>query len=259
MSALPAAYMAEVATFALATSRLAGTIGTAPFPGNHVPMRVKVGLVLVLGWLSSSTVAPARVGLDFRLLPLAASELALGILIGVTFRFTFACAEVMGASFTQSLGLSSAHVFDPMLETEDAVPGRIATMLAMLLALGLGTHRVVIGYLLESFRALPIGSGTSALSATPLLVDYAGAALEAGVRLALPTAAVALAVQITLALVARASPSLQIFSVGLALTVGAGLLTIVGGIDDVARGIGGELALLGPRLEQVLDAAGGAR
>jgi flagellar biosynthetic protein FliR len=254
---LPEAWLAEVATFALATSRLAGMIATAPFPGSHVPMRMKVGLLLVLAWLATSSIPAAHIALDLHLIAFAAVELSLGLLVGITFRITFSCAEVMGSSFSQSLGLTSAHVFDPMLETEDAVPGRIGTLLAMTLVLGLGTHRVAIAYLLESFRALPIGSAISVTQATTLLVDYAGAALETGVRLALPVAAVALAVQVTLALVARASPSLQIFSVGLALSVGAGLLAIMGSLDDLALGLASELGQLGPRIDHVLEAARG--
>lgn len=256
---LPAAWMAELATMALATSRLGGMVMTSPFPGNHVPARIKVGLVLVLGWVAIGSI-PAASGLtlDLRLAGLAGAEVALGLLVGITFRITFSCAEVMGSSFSQSLGLTSAHVFDPMLESDDGVPGRIATLLAMLLVFGLGAHRVAISYVLESFHALPVGHALSVTQAAPLLVDYAGAAIAAGVRLALPVAAVGLAVQVTLALVARASPSLQIFNVGLALSVGAGLLAMIAGLDDLTAGMAGELQQLGPRLEHVLEAVGGA-
>ena len=112
--------------------------------------------------------------------------------------------------------------------------------------------------MLESFHALPVGRAVAVTQATPLLVDYVGAAIEAGVRLALPTAAVALAVQVTLALTARASPSLQIFSIGLALSVGAGLLVVWASLDDIALGIAVELERLGPRIDGVLVAAKGA-
>lgn len=255
---VPEPWLAEGATFALAFSRLAGMVATAPFPGNHVPARVKMGLLLTMAWLASSGMPVAKLTFDLHLAGLAAGELALGILVGITFRITFSCAEILGASLSQSLGLTSAHVFDPMLESDDGVPGRLATILAMLLVFGLGAHRVAIAYLLESFRALPVGQSLTVTQATPLLVDYVGSAVEAGVRLALPTAAVALAVQVTLALTARASPSLQIFSIGLALSVGAGLLVVWASLDDIALGIAVELERLGPRIDQVLVVAKGA-
>ncbi len=256
---LPNAWLAELSTFALATSRIGGMAVTAPFPGSHVPARVKVGFSLVLAWLAASSMPSAPLSLDLRLLGLAVGELALGLLVGLAFRVTFSCAEIMGSNFSQSLGLTSGHVFDPMLETDDGVPGRIATLLAMLLVFSLGAHRIAIAYLLESFRALPVGDAIRVAGAAPLLIDYVGAAIEAGVRLALPVAAVALAVQVTLALVARASPSLQVFSVGLALSVGAGLLAILASLDDIAMGLAAELGQLGPRIDRVLEAARGVR
>lgn len=251
---LPAAWLAMLATAALASSRIAGIVLTAPFPGNHVPRAVKVGLVVLLSLLVASIVPPAPgVGLDLRLLGFATTEIAVGLLVGFTFRLTFACAEVMGGTFSQSLGLTFGHVFDPTLGSDDAVPGRIATILGMLLVLALGAHRVAIAYVLQSFHVLPIGGPVSIAGATPLLVDWGGAAIAAGVRLALPVAAVAFAVQVTLALVARAAPSLQIFNVGLAVTVGAGVLAVIASLDDVTAGLGAELAKTGPRIDELLQ------
>ncbi|MDB4943525.1 MAG: Flagellar biosynthesis protein FliR [Labilithrix sp.] len=253
---LPQAWLSELATLALATSRIAGLVVTSPFPGKGTPTEIKVGMVFVFGYLAASTIAPVNLSLDLRLAGLSISEVALGLTIGLTFRITFSCAEMVGSSFSQSLGLTQAHVFDPMLESDDGVPGRIATMLAMLLVFSLGAHRVAIAYVLQSFHALPVGQGFAAIHAVPLLVDYTGSAIAAGVRLGLPVAGVALAVQITLALIARASPSMQIFSVGMALSVGAGMLAVIGSIDDVSAGIAVELGQLAPRLEHVLEAAG---
>ena len=253
---IPAAWMAEAATLALAVGRLAGMVGTSPFPGNNVPTPIKVGMVLALGWVALGSMPAANLTVDLALVGLTASEVAVGLLIGLTFRITFACAEVMGATFSQSLGLTAAHVFDPMLESDDGVAGRIVTMLAMLLVIGLGAHRIAIAYVMQSFHALPVGHAVEVTQASPLLVAYAGEAIAAGVRLALPVVAVGLAVQVTLALVARASPSLQVFSVGMALSVGAGLLAMIGGMSDMTMGIAAELNNLGPRLEHVLEAVG---
>ena len=251
---LPQAWLAELATVGLATSRISGMIVTAPFPGQGVPSQVKVGMVFILGYLAATTMPAANLSLDLKLAGLAVVEVALGIVIGITFRITFSCAEMVGSSVAQSLGLTQAHTYDPMLESDDPVPGRIMTMLGMILVFGLGTHRICIAYLLESFHALPIGQGFAITHAVPLFIDYVGAALAAGVRLGLPVAGVALAVHITLALIARASPSLQIFSVGTALSVVAGLLALMASFDDIASGIASELSQITPRLEHVLQA-----
>ena len=159
---------------------------------------------------------------------------------------------MLGASFAQATGLTFGQVYDPTLGGEDSVPSRVVTLFSMLLFLGLGAHRVALAYALESFRVLPLGHAVEIGAAAPSMVDFLGQAMDAGVRLSVPVMAIALAVQMTLALVARASPSLQVFSVGMGVTVAAGLLAILGTIDDAAVGLAAELEREGPRIEEVV-------
>ena len=245
--------VSEIAAFALAVARVAGVILVAPFPGQSVPNRMKVGLVLILAYLGRAAAPdPFSGGLDLRLLGLACAEVGIGLLIGFTVRVTFSASEVLGSTFAQSTGLTMGQVYDPALGGEEPVIARIATLSAMLLFLGAGAHRVLLGYALESFRAVPLGHGVDLAAAAPILSTWVGQALEAGVRLSLPVTAVALSVQVALALVARASPSLQVFNVGMGVTVAAGLLAILGSAGDVTSGIGTENARVGPRIEEIL-------
>jgi flagellar biosynthetic protein FliR len=254
VTSLPAFALAEAAAFVLAATRIAGFVVTSPFPGKNVPSKAKIALVLMLAWIArgASTATPG-LGLDLALLGLVPGELGTGLVMGFAVRTTFAAAEVLGSSFAQGTGLTFAQVYDPTLGNEDAVPSRIVTLFSMLLFLGLGAHRIALAYALESFRVLPIGHTVEIGAAVPSLVDLISQATDAGVRLALPVIAVALAVQLALALVARASPSLQVFSVGMGVTVAAGLLTILGSIDDATAGLAAELAREGPRIEQVVS------
>jgi flagellar biosynthesis protein FliR len=192
------------------------------------------------------------------LMGLVPAELGIGLIIGFTVRITYAAAEILGVSFAQSTGLTMGAVYDPNLGSEDPVVARIMTLFAMLLFLALGSHRVAIGYALESFRALPIGQGADIGAVAPTFVTYLSQAMDAGVRLSLPVMAVALAIQVTLALVARASPSLQIFSIGMGVTVAAGLLAILGSLNDISAGLGADLQKQAPRIEQVLSESANA-
>lgn len=258
MIPLQAIALAEGAAFMLAVARVAGFIVASPFPGRNVPTKIKIGLVLMLAFVAraaqpATAIASNDLGLELALLSLVPGELGIGVVMGFTVRVTFAVAEILGASFAQATGLTFGQLFDPALGTEDAVPARIVTLFSMLLFLGIGAHRVAIAYALESFRALPIGYAVELGAAAPSLVDFVGQALDAGVRLSLPVMAVSLAVQLALAFIARASPSLQVFSIGMGVTVAAGLLAILGSIDDAAAGLAGELERGASRIERVLE------
>lgn len=252
-NSVPAFALAEVAAFMLAAARVAGFVVTSPFPGRNVPTKVKIALVLLMAWVGRAAFPGApHFGLDLHLLGLVPSELGIGLLMGFTVRITFSAAEVLGTSVAQATGLTMGQVYDPALGTEDPIPSRMVTLFAMLLFLTLGAHRVAIGYALESFRALPIGQGVSVGAGALSLFAYIEQAMDTGVRLALPVMAVALVVQVALALIARASPSLQVFSVGMGISVAAGLLAIIGSLSDAASGLAADLQRGGPRIEQVL-------
>jgi flagellar biosynthetic protein FliR len=246
--------IAEAAAFALAMARVAGLVLVSPFPGRHVTQKTKIGFVLLLAFLARSNAAPVPLHIDAALLGMVPSELALGLVLGFTVRLSFSTAEILGASLAQSIGMTMGAVYDPTLGAEDPIAARVVTLLAMLLFLGLGAHRVALGYLLESFRAVPLGQVPDLLGSVGSFVSWTDQAMEAGVRLSMPIIAVGMTVQVALALVARASPSLQIFSIGMGVTVAAGLLATLSSLPDTTAGLGAEIGRVGPRLEQVLGA-----
>jgi flagellar biosynthetic protein FliR len=258
VNSFDALVLSEMAAYVLAVARVAGFVVTSPFPGRNVPNRAKIGLVLMLAWVARS-IQPAKVGLglDFALFGLVPGELGLGIVMGFTVRIAFSAAELLGLAFAQGTSLTLGSVFDPALGTDDPVPARLVTLFSMLLFFAVGAHRVALAYALESFRALPIAHATAIGAASPTIVDFVARATEAGVRLALPVVAVGLAVQIALALISRASPSLQIFSVGMGLSVAAGMLTILGCINDSSAGLAREFEVVGVNIERIVSAVAG--
>lgn len=247
-------YAREIVTISLATSRISGVAITAPFPGEHVPARIKVGFVFLFAFLVTTTVPPANAQFDMSLAGLGVAELGIGIVMGLAIRIVFSVAETIGSNISQSLGLTMAHIFDPTTGSDDSVAGRFVTLLGMLLFFSIGAHRVFLAYVLESFRAVPIGQGLSFVNATPLLVDQVGASLAAGVHLGLPIIVVGLAVQMTLAFVSRAAPQLQVFNVGASVGLGGGMLVTIACFSDIADGLVAELAGIGPRIEALLGA-----
>lgn len=254
MNDLPTFVLAEAAALVLAVARIAGFVLVSPFPGKSVPTPTKIGLILLLSWVArAGQPYMPSLHLDLSLMGLVPSELGIGLLIGFTVRITYSAAEILGGSFAQATGLTMAQTYDPSMGTEDPVPARVMTLLAMLLFLAMGAHRVALGYLIESFRVLPIGQTADISVAAPTFVDYITQSVDAGVRLSLPVMGVALVVQAALALVARASPSLQVFSIGMGITVAAAFLTVLGSLNDTAAGLGAEMQNEGPRIEQVIN------
>jgi flagellar biosynthesis protein FliR len=111
--------------------------------------------------------------------------------------------------------------------------------------------------LIESLRVLQVGTHIELARALPVFIEMSSSALLVGVRLALPVVAVSLVLQLTLAMIARAAPSLQIFSVGLALLVLTSLTILTEGIREISAGMLVEIATIGPHLDQLFSRLAG--
>lgn len=246
--------MTHAAQFGLVACRIAGFVVVSPFPGRNVSARARIGLVVVLSWIAASFApAPAR-GVDF--LTAAIPEVLCGLLMGVAFFFVFAAAEVFGSVLGPLTGLGTASILNPALDAPETPLGRVVGLAAMVVALGMGVHRIALSALLESFRALPVGSSLALEAPLLSLVDVGVSSFVVGVRMATPVVAVALIVNASLAMISRAAPSLQIFSVGLAVLFAATAATLLASAGDALRGLAAYFQTLPAALDATLTALG---
>jgi flagellar biosynthetic protein FliR len=237
--ALSRLIMANAALFALVATRIAGFVVVSPFPGQNVSRTQRAGLVVVLAWVATSF-APALGApqeFDLELAARAALELGCGLIVGIAFRLVFAAAEVLGSVLGQMTGLGAPSILNPTLDAVETPVARVVGLCAMLVALAAGVHRVAIGGLLESFRVLPVGTASPLDAPILRFVDLGIDAFVVGVRLSTPVVAVALLVQLALALISRAAPSVQIFSVGFGVLFTSGIVSLLASFDDMAAGL----------------------
>jgi flagellar biosynthetic protein FliR len=249
--------MAQGLAGALAFSRTSGFVVTSPFPGPYTGPTQRVGLALMLAWVASACApAPtAAVGhLGLHLFGHAASELAIGLLLGAAFRFVLAAADVLAQSVSLATALSSPSVFNPTVQSQEAPLALAISLLGVMVAFSVGAHRVAILWLMESFRALPVGAPVAFDASAGVFVDLAAEATLVGVKQALPVVAVALVTQVTLALIARAAPALQIFNVGIGIIVAAGAAVLMASLRDIIAGLAQHFFTLSLRIEQLLGA-----
>ncbi len=246
--------IATAITMALVFCRVAGFMVLSPFPGSWVPKRPRVALVISLAFTVGLSIPRAEgLSLDLLLVLAAANDFMVGALIGGAFRFVIAAAEFMAGMVSQASWLSAPVSMNPDLGAQSQVLGQISTLLALLVALSAGMHRMVIAYLFESFHVLPVASPMHISQGILPYVDLAGRSFDVGMRLALPVLAVSLAVQTALALISRVAPSLQIFSIGFAVLVATGLVTFSASLPAIAAGMLEYLRVLAPFLDDVLS------
>jgi flagellar biosynthesis protein FliR len=249
----------EAAAFGLAVSRISGVFLAAPILWSNAPMRVRVGLVLALAFLSHGVSSAGSASLDSveHVLMAIPGELFMGVAMGFVVRLVIASVEIAGDIMSPLLGFGAATLFDPHTQSNDTALTKLLHTLCVLLLVIIGIHRVLLGALLGSFHAIPVGTLVRPELVTADLVHLSARALVTGVRLALPVVATMLLVQLGLAFISRAAPALQIFSIGFAISMVTGALVIISSLPELAREIGVELSQVGLRLDVVLTSMAG--
>lgn len=214
--------LARVGTFIMVLPLLGGT---------QTPRLVKLGLALALTVLFAST-SLDRLGSVAELLrPQAAPwaavclalarEAGLGALIGFAFSLFLLPARIAGEFLAQEVGLSFGSL---ITASGDGSAGPLAVLFesfAGLLFLGLDVHHTFLGVLHESLGRYPVGQGFRLPTCD--LVAAAGAAEEWGLLLGAPVALCLFLTTIVLALLTRAAPQLNLYTVGFPLRMLVGL------------------------------------
>lgn len=238
----------------LEMARVSGLVVVSPIPWEGAPKQAKAMSVFFLALSAHGAgFAPGFDGEELSMLALGVvTEFATGAAMGFVVRMTVAIAEVLGSTVAPIMGFGAAQVFDPGTGQSDSVLTRMFRLLAILLGLAVGVHRVVIGTLVASFESVPVGSLLRPGLAAEYLIELSAEMLRAGVRLALPVLAILLMVQLALGFVSRAAPAIQIFSIGFAVLLAVGGVVLVLTLPDTGQEMLGAWDRTGRQTERVL-------
>lgn len=249
--------MTMAITFALVATRMAAFVAVSPFPGPAVPTNVRVGVALLLAMAATPLVMPGHApAIGLPLLMAAVAEAMTGAAIAFVFRVGMSASEILGSALAHSMGLTFASSYDPTQSANTDALTRIVSSAATLVAFAIGAHRVVIGAAVCSLRVVPVGGALDVATYAPGLLSWVARSIECGLGLAVPAMTVSIVVQVAIGLVARAAPSLQVFSVGLTVSLASGLVVVLAGLRDSLAGFAAHATGLGRVLERVIAPAG---
>ena len=158
------------------------------------------------------------------LMVLMLHEIVIGIVLGATARVTLSALQVAGAVIAQQMGLGFVTAVDPTQGQQGVLIGNLLTMLGVTLLFATDTHHLVLSALNDSYRIFSpgeiIGSGDVAALATRAFA----AAFKIGLQLSAPFLVFGLVFNIGLGVLARLMPQMQVYFVGVPLSIFAGFL-----------------------------------
>jgi len=210
-------------------TRILALIAAAPITSRpEFPNRAKVGLAVLISLVvaPSLPVLPQIDPASWAGLFLLANELAIGVALGFMMRLVFTAVEMAADLMGLQMGLGFAQFYDISAAAQIPVLGRFFSFAALLIFLAIDGHLLLFAVLSESFTTLPIGGGTSDVF-WKTLASYGGNMVYAALSLALPVIAALLVTNLSLGVLTRAAPQLNIFAVGFPITLMVGLVAAI--------------------------------
>lgn len=221
----------QIFTFVLILTRVSAFIAFFPLFGQRqLPTLVKAGLALSLtffwfGTMPESLFVDAKMNIVNAVLFLG-KETGVGFLMAVLMGFIFVPAKIAGAYVGQEIGLSLASVTSPGTADASTLVTTLFETFAILLFFGLNLHHLMVTFI--HYSLMEVGANISLIDLPyELLVNITGNLTEQGNLIVGPIGLCLFVLTVGLALLNKAAPTLNLFSVGMTIRSGLGIFCLI--------------------------------
>ena len=217
-------------TFILILVRVSCFVYIAPFFGmSNVPNQVKIGLsafisLMVLGFADQSYIE--YTGL-FGYAVIVLKEGITGLLIGLAANVCNSIILFAGNIIDMDIGLSMATEFDPINNTQVTLTGNLYNYFILLLLVVTDMHHFILRSFIDAFSVIPINGQVFdwdhlMTSMTTYMTDLFVIAF----RIILPVFACIMILNCILGIMAKVSPQMNMFAVGMQMKIMVGFLVL---------------------------------
>ena len=229
--------------FLLVLSRTSGLLIAAPyFQSRSLPAMIKVGLTLFLS-LVLAPVLSLQPGGDWvhgtLWLQSIAAEVVTGLTMGFVLNLSFAAIQLAGQMIDISIGFGVVNIIDPQSGSEMPIMGQLQQLLAMWLFLVLNGDHLIIKALVYSYKLIPPGGFTCTTPGVRSIVHAFSGMFLLGVQIALPIVGAIFLADLTMGIVSRLIPQINVFMTGFPIKIVLGLLLVILATPFFSHLIGG--------------------
>ncbi|MHB9037018.1 MAG: flagellar biosynthetic protein FliR [Armatimonadota bacterium] len=219
----------QITTFLLVLARVGGIFTSAPIFGNvNVAPNVRICMALALTFVFLPMAQVGNAPFDFIPFFFAiVKEALIGVLMGFLASLMFAAIQMAGSFIDLSMGFGFAQVVDPMTKEQSAVLGQLQNLAATLVFLAVNGHHIMIRGLAESFGILPLGQMAFSPESAAGMLQIFGTIFMAALRIAAPVVGAIFLTDVSLGILARTVPQLNVFVVGFPAKLTVGLVAMM--------------------------------
>ena len=197
------------------------------FSQKAIPMRVKVGLAFLVAVCAQAVLDQPMVAVNSpQALTCVIQQVGIGLAIGFSARLIIAVMELAGEAIGLQMGLSFASFFDPTSGAQLSAVSRFLVQIFTLFFIVVNGHLIVLMAVIKSFDAFPVDGSFLQAVAQMRIHELGSAVFSSALWIALPLVALLLFVNLTMGVIARIAPQLNVFSIGFPVTLTVGMLGI---------------------------------
>ena len=222
---------ALAATFMLVFARIGTMVMLLPGLGEMtMPVRVRLTIALALAAMFLP-LHQAAYTVDLRnlgpVLLMFGQEMIIGAILGLTARLSLSALQVAGAVIAQQMGLGFVTAVDPSMGQQNVIVANFLTMLGVTLIFATDLHYLVIAALNDSYRLFAPGASILVGDAAALITKTVAGAFKVGIQLSAPFLVFGLLFNLGLGVLSRLMPQMQVFFIGLPLSILLGFLILI--------------------------------
>jgi flagellar biosynthetic protein FliR len=213
--------------FALALVRAAAWLFVSPpFNTRMIPVSVKAGIAASLALAATPHVVGPNIPLDTGPFIVALLTNALvGITLGLFTMILVNALQAAGALVDLFAGFSLAAVYDPLNNSNVAIFGRFYELVAVTLLFTTNAYLLLVNGWFRSFAVIP-AQGIAFADIANVMTKNLGQFLIAAIEVAGPVLGCLFLAEVTLGLLSRAAPSLNVFALAFPLRVIVALIVV---------------------------------
>ena len=196
-----------------------------------IPQIAKIGLALFIAGITLPVVLEGGYTIPeqpVQYFLLVLGEALIGILVGFFLVLIFAAFQLAGQFFSLQMGFGASQVFDPLAQVEIPLIGQFFNIIAMFVFITMkGFHKFLLTGVFRSFevlRAIDLVSGRAAM--LQLFTSSLGQLFGSALTIAFPILGTLFVISITMGLLAKAAPQMNLLMMGFPLAIGMAFIIL---------------------------------
>jgi len=201
-------------------------IGIPIFFPTGTPASAKIGFCVIFTFLILPGVNYQNVQLitnNTGLIIFAIDEVITGLTLGFITKFCFFSAQLAGQLMDFQIGFSMMSLFDPVSNENVTLLGTLLYWVSMVMFFVVDGHHMLIRAIIDSFNVVEIGkfilSQATAMMMVKIFVEF----FTLGLKIAIPIILIIIITDISLGLISRTVPQLNVMILGMPIKILVGL------------------------------------